>query len=926
MAEFSQQFEALTGNRPFPWQGALFHDWFKQDKIPESCNLPTGLGKTNAIAIWLIALANGASVPRRLVYVVNRRTVVDQTTNEVERLRKNIVEKPELCDLRNTLSRLCSTPPDDKDSPLAISTLRGQFADNREWSADPSRPAVICGTVDMIGSRLLFSGYGLGFRSRPLHAGFLGQDALLIHDESHLEPAFQKLITAVAHEQEREQERTGYGQPMRVMELSATVRQERDAETEAQTDTPFVLRADDEAHELVAQRINATKRLNLHPCDDKPVDRMLEMALEHDSDGSAVLIFARSVIDAAGIAEKLQKATQTKKGDPSRVQSLTGTMRGEEREQLVKTNAVFRRFMPGESPEAIEPQEGTVYLVATSAGEVGVNLSADHMVCDLTTFESMAQRLGRVNRFGEPKNHVAQVDVVCPTDLPDEEAEQAERKKKPGDQKGLVLYDAARRRTLSLLQQLDGDASPAALARLDRAACAEAYSPPPRMLETSGILFDHWSMTSITPPLADTALPGCPPVAAYLHGIAEWEPPRTAVAWRQEVEVIHTPELLEKYPPAALLADYPLKPNELLQDTTERVYEALGKMRKRMGEAQDDDVPVWVVGGRGLVEVTSLSQLTGLDKKAFDRELAEATILLPARAGGLTEQGMLDGKAKYETHREPGYDVADHWLEGLGRCRSKPGVEPPVEVTRQMRRVKRVELPEDQDSEKQAGDADDELLHWDWYVRPASAEDAGSRWSRFDQLLQEHLDLAERCAREMVGRLGLGPSEAQAVIHAAAWHDLGKDRAVWQASIGNHDMDKPLAKSKRAMLPGQLSRYRHEFGSALDVLDEAGPVAEVFNAMDEPTRDLLIHLILTHHGRARPHLPPEESYDPKPGRDAAARALAAETPRRYARLQRRYGRWHLAYLESLVRAADRAASEPDTTGSDAKTAETEARA
>lgn len=26
---------------------------------------------------------------------------------------------------------------------LAISTLRGQFADNREWSAHPSRPAVI---------------------------------------------------------------------------------------------------------------------------------------------------------------------------------------------------------------------------------------------------------------------------------------------------------------------------------------------------------------------------------------------------------------------------------------------------------------------------------------------------------------------------------------------------------------------------------------------------------------------------------------------------------------------------------------------------------------------------------------------------------------------------------------------------------------
>src|SRR5690606_5663497 len=127
------------------------------------------------IAVWLLARNDGAPVPRRLVYVVNRRTVVDQTTDEVERLR----------------AKLAAAGIQEE---LAVSTLRGQMADNREWSADPSRPAVICGTVDMIGSRLLFSGYRLGFKTRPLHAGFLGQDALLVHDEAHLEPAFQELV------------------------------------------------------------------------------------------------------------------------------------------------------------------------------------------------------------------------------------------------------------------------------------------------------------------------------------------------------------------------------------------------------------------------------------------------------------------------------------------------------------------------------------------------------------------------------------------------------------------------------------------------------------------------------------------------------------------------------------------------------------
>jgi CRISPR-associated endonuclease/helicase Cas3 len=78
--DFADTFEALTGNAPFPWQEALY-ECFTVGPIPSSCNLPTGLGKTSVIPIWLIALANHPEkVPRRLVYVVNRRTVVDQAT------------------------------------------------------------------------------------------------------------------------------------------------------------------------------------------------------------------------------------------------------------------------------------------------------------------------------------------------------------------------------------------------------------------------------------------------------------------------------------------------------------------------------------------------------------------------------------------------------------------------------------------------------------------------------------------------------------------------------------------------------------------------------------------------------------------------------------------------------------------------------
>jgi CRISPR-associated endonuclease/helicase Cas3 len=149
---------------------------------------------------------------------------VDQTTNEVEKLRNNL---PKLENLPHHARQ------------LAISTLRGQFSDNREWSTDPSRPAVICGTVDMIGSRLLFSGYGVGFKTKPLHAGFLGQDVLLVHDEAHLEPAFQELLIAIEKEQRQGERSQEMPWPkLRVMELTAT---SRGRGAEGQKEKPFEL-------------------------------------------------------------------------------------------------------------------------------------------------------------------------------------------------------------------------------------------------------------------------------------------------------------------------------------------------------------------------------------------------------------------------------------------------------------------------------------------------------------------------------------------------------------------------------------------------------------------------------------------------------------------------------------------------------------
>ncbi len=81
-------------------------------------------------------------------------------------------------------------------------------------------------------------------------------------------------------------------------------------------------------------------------------------------------------------------------------------------------------------------------------------------------------------------------------------------------------------------------------------------------------------------------MPGRPPVEPYLHGVATWEPPRTSVARRQDVEYIKE-ELIERHGNEfvrTILDDYPLKPHGLLNDTSERVYKELEKIAKHTND------------------------------------------------------------------------------------------------------------------------------------------------------------------------------------------------------------------------------------------------------------------------------------------------------------------------------------------------------
>lgn len=843
---FRKSFRALTEHEPFPWQSD-FHQLLVEGSPPSSCTLPTGLGKTSVIPIWLIALAeNSRDVPRRLVYIVNRRTVVDQATDEAKKLRDRLATD----EGRELRERLAGLWVGAGQNPLAISTLRGQFADNREWSADPSRPAIILGTVDMIGSRLLFSGYGIGFKSKPLHAGFLGQDVFVVHDEAHLEPAFQDLLNAIS----KEQGRCGDFRPFKVMELSATTRGEGN----------LALSDRDRDHPEIMRRIRAKKAIHLHVIAEKEksdqgnklVDLLADCAIEHKDSNRSVIIFARAVETVQKVADTLRKKTR------SPVETLTGTIRGKERDELVNT-PVFRRFLPG-SP----PGEATVYLVCTSAGEVGVNISADDMVCDLSTFESMAQRLGRVNRFGIRED--TRVDVVH---LKEYDA--------TDDHESRLL------KTLDLIVKLDGNGSPAALGDLDRDDRLAAFSPQPITLPATDILFDAWALTTVK-----DKMPGRPPVEPYLHGVVDKEQPETRVAWREEVGIVEG-SLLELYKPAELLEDYPLKPHELLKDRSDRVYKRLVSLAKG-----SPDKPVWVLDDDGTPpRVLTLGALA--DKENKD-QINNRTVILPPEVGGL-KNGMLTGDLD-----DSADDVADSWFDEEGRQRRvrvwTTSFQRDDDVPDGMRLIRTIDTKPDDEENAESEDEGSSQRLWVWCVRPRSADDVGSRTSCDAVEWSVHTGDVTLGARRIVERLPLPEGVETAVTVAAKGHDLGKRRVVWQRAIGNPNPTNWLAKSGRKLKPIELTDYRHEFGSLLDVRDDPE-----FQALGADQQDLVLHLIAAHHGYGRPHFPASIAFDPEP-RGKNAEEAAIEVPRRFARLQRKYGRWGLAYLESLLRAADYAAS------------------
>ncbi len=941
---FDRNFEELTTHVPMPWQTRLYRDWFRQGRVPAALDLPTGLGKTSVIAIWYLARRAGAELPRRLVYVVDRRAVVDQATEEAKRIRERT-----------------------GDDSLKISTLRGRHADNREWLEDPAAPAIIVGTVDMIGSRLLFAGYAMGWKMRPYAAGLLGVDTLVVLDESHLVPPFERLLEQIAHD------RDGYGRErvfgpadeefrailpgFRLLPLSATGR--------ARGDDVFRLDEEDRAHPIVRRRLNATKRLRFvtEPDAKALLERLVEEAWGLAGQGAAsarVLVYCNSREDAQKVKKAIEDKAKKAKIAIEPPELLTGARRVKEREAAKDRLARLGFFSGGAAPER------PAFVIATSAGEVGVDLDADHMVMDLVPFERMVQRLGRVNRLG---GKTSEIVVVAPAEPP-----QPKRKDAPNAAEKRELIAWAAGRLLRRLPEVeDGihDAGPGALAELKRRYPEDvqrAGTPEPLRPPLTRPLVDAWAMTSLEEHT------GRPEVAPWLRGWVEDEPQAT-VLWRRFLPV----RPLDKGGPAdpkeiaAFFAAAPPHLHEMLETTADHVAGVVTKRAKALMEAQTAKKTKETAQTRDATDPAAGEELPPIEphtpvaflldraggyqgrfwkledlagaakgegKKNFIRAIADRYLALDARLGGLSDDGLLDpGKSRDEKPADAA-DDADGWIAQAN------GEERPL-VPFRVRRVKVAAEVEGAEGEREsaadgAGDS-----HW----RPAHAFDQErdadgaavrrlvvEKWAdaagdedqrsiaRGEQRLAEHLEWVRAEAEDLVARLRLAqtaPAIAGAVVCAAALHDLGKKAQRWQRAfrappVDEHGNPGPFAKTKGPPQQDVLDGYRHEFGSLLylereaaaqresrTLGEEVGRFVRRFHALDDGTRELVRHLIVAHHGFARPLIPTDGCEGEAPSRLERA---AGDVALRFARLQRRFGPWGLAWLEALVRAADQRAS------------------
>lgn len=375
---YREFFRSLTDHDPYDYQVELA----ECERLPDVLLVPTGGGKTDAAIVqWLWRLlADPANTPHRLAYCLPMRVLVDQTMARVREILHRYAEHGHV--------------------PPASCVLMGGIVPE-PWEEDVVSPQILVGTQDMMISRALNQGYGMGYYRRPVDFGLLNADTLWVLDEIQLMgPAFK---TSVQLQAFRVSDRSvGH---CSTLWMSATTSRDwfttMDSRSLFGPDGLRVIKAGFTGSLLDTGDESRLRQLSTAP---KPVSMLEGVALRRRSETSSYVsllaehilshrtgptIVVVNTVDRAIRLYQSMKERLKAAGDETETLLLHSRFRGHER---TRQQAHLVQLM--------DDQKDCI-VVSTQVIEAGVDISCRTLYTELAPLSSLVQRFGRCNRRNE---------------------------------------------------------------------------------------------------------------------------------------------------------------------------------------------------------------------------------------------------------------------------------------------------------------------------------------------------------------------------------------------------------------------------------------------------------------------------------------------------------------------------------------------
>lgn len=819
---FAEFFRICHGTEAYPWQRRLADKVLEERRWPDALDLPTGSGKTSVIDIALYALSVTTSqgefgvFPRRIILVADRRVLVDQAWKHGRRILERVKVAAELAPVRRALRKLSTEPPHSI-------RLRGACPTDPLWCRSVDQVQIVASTVDQIGSRLLLRGYGVTPRMRAVEAGLVGQDTLFFLDEAHLAGPFLDTLMHL----ERLNPVRGIARLHQSVQLSATPTDGKG--------TRFTLGSGDNHDPVLGPRLAARKTLRWSG------DRIQKALANLDS--PCILLVANTVQTAIDWFRRI--CVPASRGRQIAVERetflITGRMRALDRQSIL--DSVEKR---------LGRREPTL-VIATQCVEAGVDWDFDAMVSECASWDSLVQRIGRVNRRGQRDS--AECIVIG-----------AQRTQEAQGTGGKIcpVYGSYEKATSAWLESSSSlQCAPGAMPVAPEQCIRPPKQAPPLITE----YLDIWSQNRADGQAYDVSL--------FLHG--ENENLSVQVVWR-DINIAEDrkflPALLKALPPSSLEAiSVPIR-----------------------------DFRAWI-GDREIVRIGT--EVTVIGPKDIGRGY---TIVVPTSYGGIAPNGTFDGSTStvrdlsvvaMRDHRNLEYRIYD-----------APVVNEDEPVEDQVRSWIQADLERSLVKDWKWVDIGS---RWLFVSKLSSDSDDDSPTFRGRKtLLESHLHGVVARVESVAKRLGLRQDIVDDLKIAARFHDVGKLDDRFQRLLGREWQSVPLAHSGHSWIERRrrtaLSDYpkgeRHE-ALSVELMIRYG----LHKGANAP--ELVEHLVASHHGWSRPFVQSAQGSarinDQLCGiafNDELAHRDAERAPARFRSVQSRFG-WHgLAWLEAILQLSD----------------------